>query len=68
MWPFRRNRTAELPWLQVTCGEDFPLEVHGESFHEPTLRALVLAGDHEISGDRITGQSSSWSAASPQTH
>jgi hypothetical protein len=27
MRTFRRNPTAEIPWVQVTCGEDFPLEV-----------------------------------------
>ena len=40
--------------MKVKCGDDeYPLEVHGESFHQPTLRALVHANGETIEGDRI---------------
>jgi hypothetical protein len=54
MWPFNRRRSrSELPWIEVSCGGDFPLEVHGESFHQPILRTLVNAHEPEITDDRI---------------
>jgi hypothetical protein len=54
MWPFSHRRSkVEVPWIEVSCGGEFPLEVHGESFHQPTLRALADTHDPEVTGDRI---------------
>jgi HIRAN domain len=41
------------PWIEVSCGGEFPLEVHGESFHQPLLNALVQSHDPEVADDRI---------------
>ena len=56
MPPFRRERrpqVSELPWIEVSCGGEFPLEVHGESFHQAALRSLVQSHRPEIVDDRI---------------
>jgi hypothetical protein len=52
---FRRRRAEPVarPWLEVSCGGEFPLEVHGESFHQPLLRRLVEMSQPQISDDRI---------------
>jgi hypothetical protein len=49
----RRPRPVERPWMKVSCGDEFPVEVHGESFHEPMLRALSDQAGAEIDGDRL---------------
>ena len=37
----------------MSCGGEFPLEVHGESFHQAALRSLVQSHRPEIVDDRI---------------
>jgi hypothetical protein len=55
MWLFRRRRPqpVERPWIEVSCGGEFELEVHGESFHQPLLRELVRRSDPEVADERI---------------
>lgn len=53
---FRRKRppAIERPWIKLSIDDGFPLEVRGESFHQPAIRALVdAAGDREIDEDRL---------------
>jgi hypothetical protein len=49
----RRPRPVEPPWIEVSCGGEFPLEVRGESFHQPLLRELVKKALPEINEERI---------------
>jgi hypothetical protein len=49
----RRPQPVERPWVEVSCGGEHELEVHGESFHQPLIRALVDMSEPEINGDRI---------------
>jgi len=52
----KRKRSVELPWIELSCGGEYPLEVHGESFHQPVILALVNAHDPQIDGDRIRAE------------
>jgi hypothetical protein len=49
----RRPLPVERPWIKVSCGGEFPVEVRGESFHEPMLRALADQAGPEIDGERL---------------
>jgi hypothetical protein len=49
----RRPRAVELPWVKVAYDAGFPVEVRGESFHEPMLRALAEQAGAEIDGEQL---------------
>jgi hypothetical protein len=54
---FRRKKppVVDRPWIKLSIDDGYPLEVRGESFHQPAIRALVnAAGDREIDDDRLT--------------
>jgi HIRAN domain. len=53
---FRRSRPqpVERPWIKVACGDGLPVEVRGESFHQPTLRALTNQAGPKIDDERLS--------------
>jgi hypothetical protein len=56
LWFQRKKSPAvERPWIKLSIDDGCPLEVRGESFYQPTIRALVNASeDREIDDDRLT--------------
>jgi HIRAN domain len=52
----RRRRRVELQWVKVTYGGGFPVEVRGESFHQPALALLAKQAGSEIAGDSLSAR------------